>query len=154
MIKLKNELKNVKALIVEDFENGNDPKVIYDKTQFEDIIKSNKPGTITKVFYPTNKFRKKSVYLIQEDFKNGVEINKEYCKLRIVNIISELSDIPFDLTKKKDKKELEDLINDADEPYNKVFQILVHFATEEINLEIAAMNETIDINKKLDKKEK
>lgn len=121
MAKLLKDLKRkeIRCLVVEDFETGRIFKVRNDD-DIKECLGKYSVNEITKVFNPTNE-QKQSIY-------NMMEVKEEDKKVvskiegmdLLINIIPMLTDIEIDLTKDEDVELINEIISDPNEVFDMV----------------------------------
>ena len=156
MIRVKKELQNVKALIIENFENEGKVTVTYDKSTFEKVLKKHKPCEITKVYYLPNSVSDAIRNKVFEWFDkyNGKDLPMEEQISIWLLALKSMTDIPYDLEKDEDLKEVTEILNNLSEPCNAVFRELINIVDKECGKEIALIGKVMNEFDKLPKKEK
>ena len=146
------EIRKIRGLIIEDFENENNTRVTYDRHEIEELLKKENYNeeTMTKVFYMSTHTKKELMDEIIDQANKQKEhkfTNEDGLKA-IIRLMTKISDIPFNLNKKSDVKALEEiLLNDAEE-YNRVFQILSQITVEEY---MKVFNEVVEFSNNINK---
>ena len=146
------EIRKIRGLIIEDFENENNTRVTYDRHEIEELLKKENYNeeTMTKVFYMSTHTKKELMDEIidQVNRQKDHKFTNEDGLKAIIRLMPKISDIPFNLNKKSDVKELEKILLNEGEEYNRVFQILSQITTEEY---IKVFNEIIEISNQISK---
>lgn len=117
---LKNyKRKELRCIIVEDFESGEIKKLIKQEEIDEALLKYTN-NEITKVYNPTNEQLKE----INELMERKVEDDKVYSKIdgidMLIRVIPMLTDIEVDLNKDEDIDLINEIIADPNEVFNEV----------------------------------
>ena len=111
--------KEIRCLIVEDFETG-DIKKLIKKEDIESALLKYTDNEITKVYNPTNEQLKE----INELMERKVEGDKVYSKIdgidMLIKVIPMLTDIEIDLDKQEDVDLINEIISDPNEVFNEV----------------------------------
>lgn len=111
--------KEIRCLIVEDFETG-DIKKLIKKEDIEGALLKYTDNEITKVYNPTNEQLKE----INELMERKVEGGKVYSKIdgidMLIRVIPMLTDIEIDLDKQEDVDLINEIISDPNEVFNEV----------------------------------
>ena len=156
MIRVKKELQNIKALVIEDFKNEGKITVTYDKSQFEKILKEHKKGEITKVYYLSNEIGDAIRNKVFEWFDkyDSKELPMEEQISIWLMALKNMTDIPYDFEKDEDLKELTEILNNLNNPCNTVFKELINIVDKECANEISLIGKVMNEFDKLPKKEK
>lgn len=112
--------KELRCIIIEDFETGDVFKVVKDEDIGKCLVKYT-DNEITKVYNPTDK----QVKEINELLERKVEGEKIYSKIEgmdmLIKVIPMLTNIKVDLDKKEDVELINEILSDP----NQVFQEVV-----------------------------
>ena len=111
--------KELKAIIVEDFETG-DIKKITNQEEMEQALLKYTDNEITKVYNPTAE-QVKSINELMERKTNG---DRVYSKIdgidMLIKVIPMLTDIKIDLDKDEDIELINEIISDPNDVFNEV----------------------------------
>jgi hypothetical protein len=111
--------KNIKCLIIEDFEMEKVFKVTKDK-EIEECLLKYTENEVTKIFNPTIEQTK----IINDIIERSVEGDKVYSKIdgvdMLVRVIPMLTDIKVDLDNDEDIELINEIISDPNDVFNTV----------------------------------
>lgn len=111
--------KEIKCLVIEDFETGRIFKVV-GEDRINKALEKYTANEITKVYNPDQK-QKNKIFELMEISQKGKELVTTVDGVKmIINLIPLLTDIKIDLTSEDDMAEITEIINDP----NEVFELV------------------------------
>lgn len=111
--------KEIKCLVIEDFETGRIFKVV-GEDRINKALEKYTANEITKVYNPDQK-QKNKIFELMEISQEGKELVTTVDGVKmIINLIPLLTDIKIDLTSEDDMAEITEIINDP----NEVFELV------------------------------
>nr|WP_308545793.1 hypothetical protein [uncultured Lachnoclostridium sp.]DAF89877.1 MAG TPA: hypothetical protein [Siphoviridae sp. cteLh2] len=111
--------KEIKCLVIEDFETGRIFKVV-GEDRINKALEKYTANEITKVYNPDQK-QKNKIFELMEISQKGKELVTTVDGVKmIINLIPLLTDIKIDLTSEDDMAEIIEIINDP----NEVFELV------------------------------
>ena len=117
MIRVSKEINKIKALVVENYING-EIKTYYNKNEFQTIIDNNDKMAVTKIFELT---KENKDYIILKLISNMDinDSNKMECNINNLDMFAKIlpitTDIPYDWDVEEDREELMELVNNPTE---------------------------------------
>jgi hypothetical protein len=126
MKRLSKNILDIKALIIEDFSNG-EIKTYYNKYEFENLIKKYSKNEVTRVFETTPQIKNEIIKIISKNMKDkDGEINVNIDGLDIfAKIFPAITDMDFDLDIREDYDYLIELINNPTEWMEEVLNVVI-----------------------------
>lgn len=111
--------KEIKCLVIEDFETGRIFKVV-GEDRINKALEKYTANEITKVYNPDQE-QKNKIFELMEISQKGKELVTTVDGVKmIINLIPLLTDIKIDLTSEDDMAEITEIINDP----NEVFELV------------------------------
>ncbi|WP_195966748.1 hypothetical protein [Clostridium sp. 1001283B150210_160208_E6] len=111
--------KEIRCLVIEDFETGRVFKVV-GEDRVNKALEKYTANEITKVYNPDQK-QKNKIFELMEISQKGKELVTTVDGVKmIINLIPLLTDIKIDLTSEDDMAEITEIINDP----NEVFELV------------------------------
>lgn len=111
--------KDIRCLVIEDFESGRVFKVV-GEDRINKALEKYTSNEITKVYNPDQK-QKNKIFELMEISQNGKELVTTVDGVKmIINLIPLLTDIKIDLTSEDDMADINEIINDP----NEVFELV------------------------------
>lgn len=116
MKKISKKAYKIKALIIEDNELGRN-KIIYDKSQFDDLLKQYSKDVVTKVYEFDKNTRSEVTKCLLKNLqvkeKNGKDVlTSNLGDVEVFNkLIFTMTDIPYKYNIKKDREMVLDLVS-------------------------------------------
>ena len=107
MKKISKKAYKIKALIIEDNELGRN-KIIYDKSQFDDLLKQYNKDVVTKVY----EFDKNTRSEVTKCLLKNLQVKEKDGDVEVFNkLIFTMTDIPYKYNIKKDREMVLDLVS-------------------------------------------
>lgn len=111
--------KDIRCLVIEDFESGRVFKVV-GEDRINKALEKYTSNEITKVYNPDQK-QKNKIFELMEISQKGKELVTTVDGVKmIINLIPLLTDIEIDLTSEDDMADINEIINDP----NEVFELV------------------------------
>lgn len=126
MKRLSSEINKIKALIIEDFSNG-EIKTYYNKYDFEELLNKYTENEITKVFEITDKKRQEILSVIIKNMNledKGVKIDIDGMEM-FTKVFPIVTDMDFNMDLKEDYEYLLELVNNPTEWMEEVLNVVV-----------------------------